>query len=540
MIQPTQPPCLVYARGLDRDQETSRVILDSLAIGQLLSCCNPKILLLSDHLQVEAFISALASCLSHYPVLSGRVRAPEPHIARRRLDDQCSYISMCNSGAELNVEEIHPLSIDQISLHRSCFSHHNIDLSDLPSYCSPLRDPLSGKEPIMKIKITLLTDSFNQSTATILSFNWLHAVMDGYSASSFISSLASFYSREVEGSVIPFMPATVSFDRSELMSKERQPLQLSLQAIATSGIQAVKLPSHLRGSEGKESRSEGLASLELQQIPLPCWFKAMKSILSLVRMAKVEEARHPRFRSDLSSITLHLPSSTVESLKLLVTRNVGSSSVSTNDTVSSLVWCLFASLRNRPLPGSDHKSSKAIQGALGLAIDMRRNCKLNPKLFGSAVWAIHIRSDPETINPSPRPLSPYARALICGAASIRRALRELRAHPNPASLITNLSEAMCTAPRSSQWHLASNIMQAQDAMVSSWMFDYYKAKFGQHETIHVMGWVLPTPPWSSSILPSCNCKGGLDLILTVPSSSLLALRSSPILHQLTPEARFSP
>lgn len=184
-----------------------------------------------------------------------------------------------------------------------------------------------------------------------------------------------------------------------------------------------------------------------------------------------------------------------------------------------------------------------MQGSLCLAIDMRKNCGISQGLFGNAVWALHVKSisdDPITVSAS---ASSYARALICGAHLVRRALIELRTSKiNPGAMISNLSDAMCSAPTSSQWHMAANIMRGQDAMVSSWMFDYYSARFGSCETRRVMGYVLPTPSWSCAVLPSKSGPGaghgGLDLILTVPSSSILALRSSSLLNELTPDARF--
>lgn len=69
------------------------------------------------------------------------------------------------------------------------------------------------------------------------------------------------------------------------------------------------------------------------------------------------------------------------------------------------MWLTFADLRGRPLPGSTTSSTSKVDSNgdlpgsyLGLAIDLRQNCKdlqkqLPAKYFGNAAWCLHINSN---------------------------------------------------------------------------------------------------------------------------------------------------
>ena len=548
---------VVYAKNVPRDKERSRVLLDALSVGQLLLCQNPKSLVLHGHIQIEALKQALSLCLCHYEILAGRLISPPPHVARRALDR--SYISLCNAGVLLEIEETRrSIPIEQISLHRSNFPHEIGRIACLPSFCSQFHNPLAGDEPMTRLKVTHLVDREGK-VGSILSFSFLHCIVDGFSASSFINSLASFYSGQVMGEAPVQMPAVVSFDRSELFSQATkilyqlvlQPSDLKIDPAATTRLEiscraTTSIPTAATRNKREDQSQDLISCLELQRVPGSGWGSAIRALVSLFKLARVEEARYPLMRSDLSSITLRLSSDSVQALQGRLANHPG---LSKNDLLSSLIWCLFCSIRNRPLP-SDETST----GALGFAIDLRKNCGVSTSLFGNSVWCLHVTggcderearassggSDPAVIRLSSMmpAASPYLIALQSGARSIRRALQGLRNHPNPSEMISSHAEKMCLAPSSSQYHLAANVMRHQDAMISSWPFDYHLARFGSHKLITMMGFVLPSPPWSAAILASPPSSGGMDMILTVPSSAILALRSSQLLNELIPEGRF--
>ena len=182
---------IVYAHGIPRDLERSRVRLDALSVGQLLLCQNPKCFLMKGLIKVSLLDRSLSLCLTKYSLLAGRLFSPPPHVARTMLmaPDQYPYISDCNSGVLVEVEESRSVSIDQISMHRAHFPHEIGSMSVPPSYISSFHDPLKGTESIAKIKVTFLGSERGKVTHTLLSFNFVHCVVDGFSASSFILSL---------------------------------------------------------------------------------------------------------------------------------------------------------------------------------------------------------------------------------------------------------------------------------------------------------------------------------------------------------------
>lgn len=57
--------------------------------------------------------------------------------------------------------------------------------------------------------------------------------------------------------------------------------------------------------------------------------------------------------------------------------------------------------------------------------------------------------------------------------------------------------------------------------------------------VRFLGIVHPTPSWSAAVMKAHADDGGLYLFLVVPSSACDTLRSSAVLSELVPEARFA-
>ncbi len=82
----------------------------------------------------------------------------------------------------------------------------------------------------------------------------------------------------------------------------------------------------------------------------------------------------------------------------------------------------------------------------------------------------------------------------------------------------------------------------QDAFFTSWQFDIW-ADFGGSvgRAAHYQCIAHPTPPWQAAAAPAHpdDPAGGVYMFITVPTSAVAALRSSPVIASLAPAARFA-
>lgn len=77
-----------------------------------------------------------------------------------------------------------------------------------------------------------------------------------------------------------------------------------------------------------------------------------------------------------------------------------------------------------------------------------------------------------------------------------------------------------------------------DAFITSWQFPAHQIDFGGGPADEYCCVVRPTPPWQAAVLPSRPAEGGAQLLVTVPASAVEALKRSPVLQQLVPNASF--
>ncbi|KAF5834576.1 hypothetical protein DUNSADRAFT_8701 [Dunaliella salina] len=149
-------------------------------------------------------------------------------------------------------------------------------------------------------------------------------------------------------------------------------------------------PPTALGTANPPRFSPSLQCLALQTVPQKSASKALKNLCQLRRTLTDEAQRWPGLTEKLTCQLLHVPDHAVKQLKELVA--YGSSSVSSNDCVASLVWCCMCHLRGRPMPGTAPPGST---NAMGLAVDLRKNGLLGHipnTLFGNATWCLHVPS----------------------------------------------------------------------------------------------------------------------------------------------------